>query len=348
MSMSRQSSPASSGAPVSASAGSFASKMAERPACLVTGCAGFVGSHLTDALLALGYPVVGVDIRPKAEAENLAEAFHNPAFHYIEHDITNHGVLAHAHAVQPSLRHVFHLAAVVMVAFSMDHPELTMATNYTATKAMHDEALTLGIQSFTFAGSAAEYGDDPRLPLREDYATDATLHNSPYGRAKYLSSALMRDSGFGCSLRFFNIFGPRQDPSSPYSGVVSKFITQAVAGEPLTIFGDGGQTRDFIYVSDVVHSYLLAAGLAPGGGTSPLSGVYNVGTGSSITIAELARITTEKTGNGSAVRLAEPRAGDIYHSQANVERFRAATGFVPVVHFGEGLERTIQWAKSTG
>lgn len=320
----------------------------ENSACLVTGCAGFVGSHLADTLLAMGHPVVGVDIRPRSEARNLASAFDNPGFTYLEHDITDHGVLRHALQHTPHIKHVFHLAAVVMVAFSMEHPELTMATNYTATKALHDEALTTKATSFVFAGSAAEYGDDPRLPLCEDYATDDTEHNSPYGRSKYLSSRLMQTSGFGCSLRFFNIFGPRQDPSSPYSGVVSKFITQSVANEPLTIFGDGGQTRDFIYVSDVVRSYLLAAGLIrnPVTGThTPLSGIYNVGTGSRISITELAEQTVAEAGTTSPIGHAEARAGDIYHSQADVTKFTKATQFSADVAFTDGLRKTIAWVK---
>ncbi|UZP67393.1 NAD-dependent epimerase/dehydratase family protein [Desulfovibrio mangrovi] len=322
---------------------------ASRPACLVTGCAGFVGSHLTDTLLAMGFSVVGVDIRPASEARNLAEAFKNDQFHYVERDITHHEVLASATAVCPDIQYVFHLAAVVMVAFSMEHPELTMATNYTATKALHEEAMRAGAKAFIFAGSAAEYGDDPRLPLREEYATAETVHNSPYGRSKYLSSTLMQESGFGCSLRFFNIFGPRQDPSSPYSGVVSKFITQAVAGEDMTIFGDGGQTRDFIYVSDVVQSYLIAAGIVPApstGSTAPLGGIFNVGTGNSISIKQLADKVVANTGKGSSILFGPCRAGDIYHSQADISRFTRQTGFKATVPFEEGLDRTINWMRT--
>lgn len=318
-------------------------------ACLVTGCAGFVGSHLTDALLTLGFPVVGVDIIPRAQAANLSDAFGNPAFRYVEHDITRHGVLKRCHEEYPRIGHVFHLAAVVMVAFSMEHPELTMATNYTATQALHAEARQAGAQAFVFAGSAAEYGDDPRLPLREEYAGPQTVHNSPYGRSKYLSSRLMHESGYGCSLRFFNIFGPRQDPGSPYSGVVSKFITQATAGADLTIFGDGGQTRDFIYVSDVVRSYLIAGGIIPNPATglaAPLAGIYNVGTGGSITIRSLAEKAIAATGTGSAILSAAPRAGDIYHSQADISLFTRTTAFAPQVAFEEGLRRTIAWANS--
>lgn len=324
-------------------------KTSAQPACIVTGCAGFVGSHITDALLALGYPVAGVDIKPLSEAHNLADALQNPLFHYIEHDITHHGVLRRCAEVCPNIQHVFHLAAVVMVAFSMEHPELTMATNYTATLDLHTDARNAGVSAFLFAGSAAEYGDDPRLPLKEEYASDTTEHNSPYGRSKYLSSTLMRNSGYGCSLRFFNIFGPRQDPSSPYSGVVSKFITQAIANDDLTIFGDGGQTRDFIFVSDVVQAYLIAGGIIPNPATgvaAPLSGIYNVGTGARISVAELAEKTITMAGSSSSVRYGTSRAGDIYHSQANVSLFKEATGFSPAVAFDTGLIQTINWMKN--
>ncbi len=324
--------------------------IAPKAACLVTGCAGFIGSHLTDALLASGHPVVGVDIRPRAEAVNLAGAFADPRFHYMERDINEHGVLAAARQVCPDIRHVFHLAAVVMVAFSMDHPELTMATNSTATRALHEESVAAGAQAFIFAGSAAEYGDDPRLPLKEEYATDDTEQASPYGKAKYLSSRLMQTSGFGCSLRFFNIFGPRQDPSSPYSGVISKFITQAVAGKDLTIFGDGGQTRDFIYVSDVIRSYLIAGGILPNprtGTAEPLAGIFNVGTGSIMSINELAQQAIRSAGASSAILHAPARAGDIYHSQADIDLFTRTTGFTPDVDFLSGLNQTVDWFRST-
>jgi UDP-glucose 4-epimerase len=196
-----------------------------------------------------------------------------------------------------------------------------------------------------FAGSAAEYGETGLAAIKEEAAGPDTVQASPYGRAKYLTSHLVEHSGFGASLRCFNIYGPRQDPGSPYSGVISRFCRQALADEPIMIFGDGGQTRDFIYVADVVDAYLLAAGLA-GLHTTPLRGVFNVGRGSAISILELAGIVAGVAGSHIAPRFLPPRPGDIRHSLADVSRLAGATGFAPQVGIEQGLAATVEWMRS--
>ncbi|MGE4553054.1 MAG: NAD-dependent epimerase/dehydratase family protein, partial [Desulfovibrionaceae bacterium] len=217
-------------------------------------------------------------------------------------------------------------------------------------------ARVAGAARFVFAGSAAEYGAEERMPVREVYATDETVQLSPYGRAKYLSSRLVSRSDIGVSLRFFNIFGPRQDPSSPYSGVISKFMSQALAGDPLTIFGDGEQTRDFVYVHDVVQSYLYAAGLAPGQGLP--CGVFNVGTGKALSIVALARMVLILTDKPNSILMnfcqkpeQEPpvclfypsREGDIVHSVADIAAITGQSDWRPATVLSVGLARTIAW-----
>ncbi|WP_320169600.1 NAD-dependent epimerase/dehydratase family protein [Maridesulfovibrio sp.] len=313
----------------------------DKKTCLVTGCAGFVGSHLTAALLAAGHDVVGVDNFFTGYEHNMAGFRDHPGFEFHEVSITEKGLLERFKDNHPELDVVFQLAAIVSVPYSVEHPELTMEVNFEANERMHASARKLGMRGFVFAGSAAEYGEEDRLPVREEYADEAT-QLSPYGIAKYKSSFLIEASGFGCSLRFFNIFGPRQDPTSQYSGVISKFVDFGLAGKNMVIFGDGEQTRDFIYVDDVVSAYLIAAGL-DSEGRGPLTGIYNVGTGSSISVLRLAGIVAKLTSAPTEIEFRPERAGDIKHSYADVTRI-TGKGFKAEVPFEDGLARTVRWA----
>ncbi len=312
--------------------------------CLVTGCAGFIGSHLTQRLLDSGHMVVGVDNLFSGYLHNMEGFLDHPDFKFHEVSITENGLLESLKEAYPDLDVIFQLAAIVSVPYSIEHPELTMEVNFEATRRMIETSARLEISTFIFAGSAAEYGNEERLPVREEYATDEVKHLSPYGSAKYKVSSLIEKSDSGCSLRFFNIFGPRQDPTSQYSGVISRFVDFGMDGKNMVIFGDGTQSRDFLYISDVVDSYLIAAGLDPHG-RGPLTGVYNVGTGSGISILELANIVSTLTGAPSEVVFKPERAGDIKHSRADVSKIIDA-GFSPAVSFEEGLKKTIEWAKS--
>ncbi|WP_031485128.1 NAD-dependent epimerase/dehydratase family protein [Maridesulfovibrio frigidus] len=313
--------------------------------CMVTGCAGFIGSHLTQQLIDLGHFVVGVDQLFTGYVHNMKGFEDHPNFKFKEASILDEGLLEKLKVDYPELDVVFHLAAIVSVPYSVNHPELTLDTNFEATKIMHKSAQDLGISRFIFAGSAAEYGNEERLPVREEYATDQVEHVSPYGMAKYKSSCLIEKSGYGCSLRFFNIFGPRQDPASQYSGVISRFVDFGLAGKKMVIFGDGEQSRDFLYVSDVVDSYLIASGLDPQG-RGPLCGIYNVGTGNGISILQLAESVSKLTGGPSEIDFRPERAGDIKHSRADVSKI-SEIGFSPQVSFEEGLAKTIEWAESS-
>ncbi len=315
--------------------------------CVVTGVAGFVGSHLAERLLSLGHGVIGVDNFFSGYPRNMARFRDHPSFAFHERSITEPGLLAQLSERHPGVRHCFHLAAVVSVPYSVEHPDETVAVNWTATERLLEEAVQLGFRSFLFAGSAAEYGEEARLPIREEYATDDTVHLSPYGRSKYLSSRRVGSSPIGVALRCFNIYGPRQDPLSPYSGVISRFVDRALAGQPLTIFGDGGQTRDFIYVGDMVSAYVRAAGLDGAGPPVP-HGIYNIGTGERTSIAQLADVINDLAGNGEPTQFLAERPGDIRHSVAEVERFRRVSGWNPRTRLREGLRATLEWARSPG
>jgi UDP-glucose 4-epimerase len=309
--------------------------------CLVTGCAGFIGSHLTQALLDAGHSVVGVDNFASGYEHNMEGFIDHTGFTFHRRSIVEEGLLEELKLVYPDLDIVFQLAAVVSVPYSVEHPELTMKVNFEANRVMLDSAKELGISSFVFAGSAAEYGNEDRLPVKEKYAQEAE-QLSPYGVAKYKSSAYIEETGYGCSLRFFNIFGPRQDPTSQYSGVISRFVDFGLAGKNMVIFGDGEQTRDFLYVSDVVTAYLIAAGLDEQG-RGPLIGIYNVGTGIGRSVRELATVVAGLTSAPEEINFKAERAGDIRHSRADISTI-SAEGFKAEVSFEEGLARTVDWA----
>jgi UDP-glucose 4-epimerase len=319
--------------------------------CLLTGVAGFVGSHLAERLLALSHRVIGVDNFATGRQSNMDSFYSHPNFSFHQRSVAEPGLIEELSQLHPGMRVVFHLAAVVSVPYSVAHPEETMAINHQATLQLLSDAHQQGFGVFVFAGSAAEYGTDSRLPLREDYAGADTQHLSPYGESKYLASHAVASSQVPCgvALRFFNIYGPRQDPSSPYSGVISRFVEMGYQQEPLSIYGDGQQTRDFVYVSDAVDAYLHAAGL--NGRTSPdpiAAGIYNVATSVPTSILELANLIRELTGNRQDLAFSLERPGDIRHSVADIERLHLESGWAPRVLLRDGLQQTLTWVQSSG
>jgi UDP-glucose 4-epimerase len=311
--------------------------------CLVTGCAGFIGSHLSAALLEQGHTVIGIDNFFSGYPHNMEKFINNPDFYFMDMSIVEDEFWDEIIEKFSSIDVVFHLAAIVSVPYSLKHAETTMETNYASSVKMIEGARSHGVESFIFAGSAAEYGAEVRLPVREEYAREVDDHLSPYGLAKFRTSIYLEDSGYGCSLRFFNVFGPRQDPSSAYSGVISRFIDFGLSERSMVIFGDGLQSRDFIHVSDAVKVYLLAAGL-DSSGRGPLKGIYNVGTGKGTSVLELAERVLELTGSDKEIIFKPERAGDIKHSIADISKLEAV-GFKPEISLEDGLENTIKWEK---
>lgn len=305
---------------------------------LVTGAAGFIGSHTTDQLLAAGHAVVGVDNFRTGKVANLAAARRSAAFRLIEADVAEAGALdAVVHEARPKA--IIHLAALVSVQESIADPMLNFSLNVVATQFVGEAARRHGVKRVVFASSAAVYGDAATLPLRED-AEKRPI--SPYGAAKLASEALLlgHAASYGFTARchrYFNVFGPRQDPASPYSGVISVFDRRFREGAAVTIFGDGRQTRDFISAHDVARANVLAAtraGLA--------SGVANICTGRATSLLEVAKVFGAHYPRAAPPRHEAARAGDIVHSLGDAERAAAEMAFRAEVPVADGLAELIR------
>jgi UDP-glucose 4-epimerase len=307
---------------------------------VVTGGAGFIGSHTVDRLLADGHREVVLDDFRTGKRANLAHHAGSDRLEIVACDVS-HGIFA---ALAPitarwgAVERIVHLAAQVSVVHSVQNPLVDMQVNYGGTLHVLEYARATGVKKVVFASSAAVYGDATAMPIGEDAPTRPV---SPYGIDKLASEHALDYYAAvhgvpTTALRFFNVYGPRQDPSSPYSGVISIFTDRARAGRPITIFGDGGQTRDFVYVGDVVRA--IGAALGDGGDRV----VANVGTGGEITVLELARSIVELCGGRSAIEHVPARAGEILKSRARVDRLRDALGVVAETSLVDGLRETLR------
>jgi UDP-glucose 4-epimerase len=289
--------------------------------------------------MAAGHQVVVLDDFRTGKRANLAQHAGSDRLEIVACDVS-HGIfaaLAPVTARRGPVERIVHLAAQVSVVNSVQNPLLDMQVNYGGTLHVLEYARAAGVKKVVFASSAAVYGDVATLPVAEDTPTRPV---SPYGINK-LTSELALDYYAGVhgvpttALRFFNVYGPRQDPSSPYSGVISIFADRAKAGRPLTLFGDGSQTRDFVYVGDVVSAIVAALG----DGNSRV--VANVGTGGEISVLALARTVIDLCGGKSAIEFAPARAGEILKSRAKVERLRDLLGVVAQTALVDGLRETL-------
>lgn len=325
----------------------------------VTGGAGFIGSHTVDRLVEAGHRVVVLDDFSTGKRENLKRWAGDPRVTIVEVDIS-HGIFAPLAAVtraQGPVARIIHLAAQTSVVHSVANPLADVRINYAGTVQVMEYARCSGVQKVVFSSSAAVYGDVTELPVKE---TTERRPLSPYGIDKLGSELFLHYysavHGIGCTaLRFFNVYGPRQDPKSPYSGVISIFADRAMAGRTLTIFGDGEQTRDFVYVGDVSRA-VAGACLSDEGDRA----VLNIGTGRETTVKELARTIVRlcaagqggsqpgsQAGSqaGSQVVHADARAGEIARSVAAVDRAREVLGFSAVVTLEDGLRDTLAWVR---
>jgi UDP-glucose 4-epimerase len=304
---------------------------------VVTGAAGFIGSHTVDQLLAAGYKVVGVDNFRTGRRENLATALTHPDFLLEEADCAEVEAMA-AIMKKAKPEAVIHLAALVSVQESLANPELNFRLNLHATHVVATTAQQAGAKRIVFASSAAVYGNQKVLPIREDIPRAPI---SPYGAAKLASEYLLRGYGstYGIIVvcnRYFNVFGPRQDPRSPYSGVISIFEMRFREGEPITIFGNGRQTRDFISVHDVARANVIGAT-----GKVAESCVQNICTGRETSLLDLVRIFGRYFPDHPALEFQEERPGDIRQSLGSPARAKKTLNFQAEIDVSTALRELI-------
>lgn len=302
---------------------------------LVTGGAGFIGSHLVDALAAQGCAVTVLDNLASGHLSNLDMA--EGRIDFVQGDIQDTETLAQ---LAQGCDAIFHQAAVVSVTQTVEDPVSSAMVNDLGTIKVLDAARRNGVRRVVLASSSAVYGDAPQLPKTEAM-TPAPM--SPYAVQKltneYYADLYHRLYGLETvCLRYFNVYGPRQDPSSPYSGVISIFMTKACGTQAPIIYGDGRQTRDFVFVADVVQANVLAATQEAASGR-----VFNVGTSHSVEINSLWQMIAGMAGITVAADHADARPGDIMHSLASIQRAREVLGFQPTIFFKEGLRRTFDW-----
>jgi len=305
---------------------------------VVTGGAGFIGSHLALKLAERGNHVTIVDDLSTGRVENIAALLKTSGAELVRGSVTDLSLLQ---SVFSGASYVFHLAAIPSVPRSIEDPLGTHQVNVTGTLNVLMAARDSNVQKVVYASSSSVYGDTPTLPKREDMMPSP---QSPYAVAKlageYYCSVFHQVFGLPTvCLRYFNVYGPRQDPLSPYAAVIPKFITSVLQGRPPIIFGDGSQTRDFTYVEDATEANILAV-------ESDATGIFNIGSGDRVSINELARLVLEILGKDLEPQHLEPRAGDIRHSLADIALAKTF-GYTPRHSLSEGVRRTIDqgtWA----
>lgn len=297
----------------------------------ITGGAGFIGSHLADALTIAGNEVIIYDNLRSGSQTNIEHTKHV----FIHGDVRDYSILK---KYMNGSDYVFHFAALTSVVESMSNIEECVSINTTGTLYVLQAAKENGVKKVIFASTAAVYGDEPQLPKREDMRPNP---KSPYAITKL-------DGEYYCNLyqesygvptvctRFFNVFGERQDPQSSYAAAIPLFITKAIGNQPICIYGDGTQTRDFIYVKDLVKALVL---LIEKG-----SGVYNIGYGEVIDINTLANMIITNLNSNSEFCYVPERPGEIKHSFSSIDRLKDV-GFVPDYSLEQGLQRTIEYFK---
>jgi UDP-glucose 4-epimerase len=319
--------------------------MSKGPLVLVTGGAGFIGSHTVDALVARGCRVVIIDDLSTGYMTNIAQWRDDPRVFFEKADITIDlvGRLKEITAFAGPIDYIIHFAAQTAVPISVDDPAEDIRINLGGTAQVLEYARRNGVKKVVFASSSAVYDDDAPVPVSE---TSTVRPASPYGISKYSAEIYldyyMRYFGVKfTALRFMNVYGPRQDPKSHYSGVISIFMDRAVASAPITIFDDGEQTRDFVYVTDVANAVAGAAldGFADGE-------IINIGTGTEVTINLIAKTILDLAGSASTIHYAPPRAGDIRRSVTVMDKAVRLLKFDPKVGLREGLEHTLTWVKA--
>jgi len=303
---------------------------------VVTGGAGFIGSHLAGALLAAGHDVIVIDNLSTGKLENVKDFREHKHFEFIQGSITDVHVLKD---LFKDVECVFHQAAIASVPRSVANPQATNEANVTGTLNVLIAARDCGVEKVVYASSSSVYGDTPTLPKREDMEPNP---KSPYAVSKLTGelycTVFSEVYGFKTvCLRYFNVYGPRQDPFSDYAAVIPKFVTSVLDHRSPVVYGDGTQTRDFTFVNDVAHANILAME------HKNVEGVFNIACGERITVNELARLLMELVGVELDVVYEAPRPGDIKDSLADISSAKRELQYEPAFSLTEGLEETIRW-----
>jgi len=306
------------------------------PTALITGVSGFIGSNLADALLDRGYTVNGIDNFATGRKQNLDRLLDRAAFDFTEGDITE---LETAADIVTDVDYVFHQAAVPSVPRSVEDPVTSTDANCTGTATVLDAARHADVDTVVVASSSSVYGSSAEIPKVETMTPNP---ESPYALSKYYTEKL----ALQCSdlydidtvaLRYFNVFGPHQDPEGQYAAVIPKFVNLMLADERPSIYGDGEQSRDFTYIDNVVEANVRAA-------ESDVSGkTFNVGCGGRVTLNELITTLNDLLDTDIEPTYENPRPGDVRHSHADISKARELIGYEPDVRFEDGLKRTIEF-----
>lgn len=299
---------------------------------LVTGGAGFIGSHTVELLMSEGYEVYVLDNFHSGKISNLSSVLGKVTLYA--------GDMRDDELVKKAVRdadYIIHLAAIVSVDEALRNPVEAFNVNALATTKLLEFARIFDTEKIVYASSSAVYGEPVNIPISETHATNPI---NPYGASKLSGEALMRsyNTTYGTktiSLRYFNVYGPRMIPG-PYAGVISKFIEAAKNGKPLMIYGDGNQTRDFVYVLDVAKANLIAL-------KSNETGVFNIGTGKETKIIDLAKLIIDLTESNSGIIFTDPRPGDIYRSVADITKAKRYLNWEPNISLKDGLRRIIEF-----
>jgi UDP-glucose 4-epimerase len=304
---------------------------------LITGGAGFIGSHLTKTLLEDGYKVRVLDNFSTGRKDNLQECIND--IELIKGDIRDSDAVARS---VEKVNIIFHLAAQISVVASMKDPAGCFDINVTGTNLVLQQAAKHGVEKVIISSSAAVYGNQDQLPIQENCIPQPL---SPYAASKQMDEILagMYIRAYHLPvicLRYFNAFGERQDPKSPYAAAIPIFISRMLTNNPPILYGDGGQTRDFIYISDVVRANILAAKNGP-----PDGAIVNICTGRQVSILELIDDLQKLIPGSPPIQKQPARSGDIYHSYGSPKLARKIISFESEVKFSEGLKRTIEWMK---
>jgi UDP-N-acetylglucosamine 4-epimerase len=305
---------------------------------LVTGAAGFIGSNLVEALLNMGYQVRGLDNFSTGKKENVEEFINNPNYEFIEGDIRNFEICLRA---CDGIDYVLHQAALGSVPRSMKEPLIYEDNNIKGTSNMMEAARQLGIKRFVYASSSSVYGDSKKLPKVEGEEGNVL---SPYALTKKVNEQYGKlyteVYGLGCvGLRYFNVFGRRQDPYSQYAAVIPKFIKALKNGEQVEIYGDGEQSRDFTYIENVIEANLkscLAQKIACGQ-------AYNIAYGERFTVNQMYNLMCKHLGANLKPKYVAPRAGDIKHSLADISKAEKLLGYKPDWDFIKGFTEAVKW-----